>query len=127
MLLVDPDIELAFSLERAVANFNLRLIHATDSATASMWLDRETYDLIIVEADLPDMSGYTFGMRARSLQDHAQTPVYFLTSTMDADARPRALLCGGKEIFGKPLLTSEVIVKALMQIMRNEIETEKPA
>lgn len=127
VLLVDPDIELAFSLERAIANFNLRLIQATDSATASMWLDRETYDLILVESDLPDMSGYTFAMRARALPTHAQTPVYFLTSALDADARPRALLSGGKEIFGKPLLTSELIVKALMQIMRTEIDAEKTA
>lgn len=127
VLLVDPDIELAFSLERSIANFNLRLIQATDSATASMWLDRETYDLIIVEADLPDMSGYTFTMRTRALPTHAKTPVYLLTSTLDADARPRAQLAGGKEIFGKPILTSEIIVKALMQIMRDEIDVAKPA
>lgn len=125
VLLVDPDIELAFSLERAVANFNLRLIQATDSATASMWLDRERYDLIISEADLPDMSGFKFAMRTRALSSHANTPIYFLTSALEADARPRALLSGGKEIFGKPLLTSEIIVKALIQIMRDEIVAAK--
>jgi DNA-binding response OmpR family regulator len=127
LLLVDPDIELAFSLERTVANFNLRLIHATDSATATMWLDRETYDLIVVEADLPDLSGYTFAMRTRALPAHAKTPVYFLTSTLNGDSRPRVLLAGGKEIFGKPILSSEIIVKALMQIMRDEIDAAKPA
>jgi CheY-like chemotaxis protein len=127
VLLVDPDIELAFSLERAIANFNLRLVQATDSATASMWLERESYDLIVVEAELPDMSGYTFAKRARATSAHEKTPVYFLTSSINADSRPRALLAGGKEIFGKPLLTSEIIVKALMQIMRDEINSANAA
>jgi DNA-binding response OmpR family regulator len=73
------------------------------------------------------MSGYTFAKRARATSTHEKTPVYFLTSSISADSRPRALLAGGKEVFGKPLLTSEIIVKALMQIMRDEINSANAA
>lgn len=127
VLLVDPDIELAFTLERAFANFNLRLTQSTDSATASMQLDLETFDLMVIEADLPDMSGFNFCLQTRSLPAHAKTPAIFITSKFDVDSRPHAVLCGGKEILGKPLLASEVIVKAMMQIMRDEIEAAHPA
>jgi len=123
VLLIDPDIEFAFTLERAFANFNLRLIQATDSATASMLLERDTFDLMLVESELPDGSGFNFSLRTRSLPAHTKTPIMFVTSRIDADSRPHAVLCGGMDVMGKPLLPSEVIVKVLMQIMRDEIES----
>jgi DNA-binding response OmpR family regulator len=121
VMLVDPDIEFAFSLERAMANFNMRLIQATDAATASMLLENQAFELIMMEANLPDASGFNFCLRTRSQAAHSKTPVFFLSENLDIDSRPHAVLCGGKEIIAKPLLASEVIVKALMQIMRDEI------
>jgi CheY-like chemotaxis protein len=122
VLLIDPDIEFAFILERAFSNFNLRLIQATDSATASMLLERETFDLMLVESELPDFSGFNFSLGTRSLPAHAQTPILLVTSQIDADSRAHAILCGGMDIMGKPLLPSEIVVKVLMQIMHDEIE-----
>jgi DNA-binding response OmpR family regulator len=126
VMLIDPDIEFSFSMEREFANFNLRLIQATDTATASLILEREPFDLLLVEADLPDLSGFTFCVRTRANQSFAKTPIMFLTSNLTADTRPRAVLSGGKEVFGKPLLASEVITKVLMQVMRDEIDAAKP-
>ncbi len=127
VLLIDPDIEFAFTLERAFANFNLRLIQATDSATASLLLERDTFDLMLVESDLPDVSGFNFSLGTRSLPAHGKTPIMFVTSKLDVDSRAHAVLCGGQEIIGKPLLASEVIVKVLMQIMHDQIDAAKPA
>jgi CheY-like chemotaxis protein len=127
VLLIDPDIEFAFSMERAFANVNLRLVQATDSGTASLMLDRESYDLILIETDLPDASGYNLSLQTRGTTAHSKTPIMFFGANVDADSRPRAILCGGKEIFGKPLLVSEVVVKALMQVMRDEVEASKRA
>ena len=125
VLLVDPDIEFSFNLERAFANYNLRLSQSTDAGTASMLLDRDTFDLMLIDTDLPDASGFNFCIQTRSLTAHAKMPVMFLTPKLDGESRPHAVLCGAKEILGKPLLPSEVIVKALMQIMRDEIDAAK--
>lgn len=127
VMLIDPDIEFSFSMERAFASFNLRLIQATDTGMASMILDRENFDLMLIEADLPEMSGYTFWLRTRTTAAQMKVPVMFLTSNITPDTRSRAVLSGGKEVFGKPLLPSEVIVKVLMQVMRDEVDTAKPS
>jgi CheY-like chemotaxis protein len=127
VLLIDPDIEFAFSMERAFANVNLRLVQATDSGTGQLMLDREAYDLILLETDLPDASGYNFSLQIRGTTLHSKTPIMFFGANVDADSRPRAVLCGGKEIFAKPLLVSEVVVKALMQVMRDEVEASQPS
>lgn len=127
VLLIDPDIELAFTLERAFANFNLRLIQATDSITASMLLERDTFELLLMDSELPDTSGFNFAVTTRSIAANAKTPIMFVTSKLDTDSRPHAVLCGGQDIIGKPLLPSEIIVKVLMQIMRDEIDAAHPA
>ena len=81
---------------------------------------------MVVETDLPDMSGYNFCLNTRSMPAHGKTPMMFITSKLDGDSRPHAVLCGAKDIMGKPLLPSELIVKAMMNIMRDEIEAAHP-
>jgi CheY-like chemotaxis protein len=127
VLVVDPDIEFVSSLERALANVNLRLVHAVDSMSAAILLERNSYQLMLVETDLPEMPGFNFCLRARAMSAHTKLPVMFLTNNLTTDSRARVLLCGGKEVFGKPVLASELIVKMLMQIMHDEIDAAKPA
>ena len=126
ILVVDDDIDLANALVAELQKANFKTVGATNSPAALKLLESNRYDLILLEANLPEISGYKFCAQLRAMSAHEKTPIIFVAATTDFDSHARCELSGGNDTIAKPFLFIELTVKALIQIMRGQILAAKP-
>ncbi len=105
--------------------------------TALEMASRQTYDLIVLDVQMPGMDGFELCAKIHETEANRTTPVMFVTSLRDFDARANSILCGGRDLIAKPFLTFELTVKALSLVVserlrgrgclsENSVEAPKP-
>ncbi len=82
---------------------------------------RRAYDLILLDVQMPGMDGFELCSRIHETGPNRTTPVVFVTSLRDFDARANSILCGGRDLIAKPFLTFELTVKALTLVARERL------
>lgn len=112
-LVVDDDLisrqALALALNKALSQPDL----AVDGESALVQVNEQAYDVIFLDVQMPGMDGYELCLKIRDTALNGLTPVVFVSSQYDFDARARSTLSGGNDLLGKPFLTFEITVKAL--------------
>lgn len=111
------------SLEKA----HIRSVAVEDAETALRLAGENRFDLVILDVDLPGMDGFTLCTRLRRLPAYAKTPVVFVTSLNDFQARTSSTMSGGTDFIAKPFLFSELAVKGLLFALRHQIEQRMAA
>lgn len=111
-------------LSRRLANLGLEragLAHISlDASTEAVeLLQRQRFDLVLLDMHMPDLDGCALCRQMRKMPLHATTPVVFVTGQNDLDARAKASLSGGTDFIGKPFHGGELAVKALGHILRS--------
>jgi DNA-binding response OmpR family regulator len=79
------------------------------------------FDLIFLDVNLPQGSGFDLCTQVRQLEDHRRTPVVFLTGMNNFKSRAQGSLSGGNDFIGKPFNLLELGVKALMWIFKGQL------
>ena len=74
---------------------------------------------------MPGMDGFAACVKIRESSLNEQTPIIFVTSRNDEDARRQAEMVGGNGFIPKPVVPSEIILAALTFTIRARLE--KPA
>ena len=82
---------------------------------------RHTYDLIVLDVQMPGMDGFELCSKIHETTRNRETPVIFVTSSRDFDTRANSILCGGRDLIAKPFLTFELTVKALTLVARERL------
>ncbi len=112
-LVVDDDLisrqALALSLKKSFSEPDV----AVDGAGALIHAGRQAYDVIFLDVQMPGMDGFELCQKIHTLDLNRATPVVFVTSDSDFDARATSTLVGGNDLMGKPFLIFEITVKAL--------------
>ncbi len=81
-----------------------------ETADEAMELARHyDYDLILVEASLPDMDGIEFVRRMRVAR--IATPVLMLSQSLRPEARVRAFAAGADDVMQKPFDRAELVAR----------------
>jgi putative two-component system response regulator len=102
VLLVDDDAAVLETLNHA-----LRLHYRTRIATTgtqALALAATAPDLILLDVELPDMSGYEVCRKLKAVPGMATTPVIFLSSHREVDDITRGLELGAVDYVTKPVL-----------------------
>ena len=125
VLVVDDEI-----LSRRAVTFGLDKAHLKSTALdhprrALSILENETFELIILDVDMPEMDGFELCAQIRKLPRHKTTPVVFITSLTDFQSRTKSILSGGNDFIGKPFMFLELAVKALTFILRGRMLTTR--
>jgi DNA-binding response OmpR family regulator len=97
-----------------------------DPVVAAKLLEEKHFDLIILDVDMPVMSGFDLCSKARSLPINQNTPVLFVTNLSDFDSRARSSLSGGSDLIAKPFMFIELTVKALTYVLKGRLSQAKP-
>jgi DNA-binding response OmpR family regulator len=126
ILIVDDD-EIArraigFSLEKA----ELKSIAIGDATTALKMVEENQFDLIFLDIDLPDMSGFDICTRLRMMNTYKTVPIVFITSHNSTPTHARGVVSGGNDFITKPFLYMELAVKSLMLIMKSQLSSAEP-
>jgi CheY-like chemotaxis protein len=83
------------------------------------------FDLVFLDVNMPEMTGFELCAELRKLPQHKRTPVLFVTALADFDSRANSTLAGGNDFIAKPFLFIELTVKALMHVLRGKLQPKK--
>ncbi len=115
ILVVDDDIALAGTLKQWIESDHhiVELVH--DGADAWEYIQSRSYDLIILDWDLPNMAGVDVCRSYRAM--HGSTPVVMLTGKTEVSNRVEALDVGADDYVMKPFAMPELLsrIRALLR------------
>jgi DNA-binding response OmpR family regulator len=107
----------SFALKKALNKPDL----AENGEAAMALVSHIRYDAIFLDVQMPGMNGFETCTQIRATELNCATPVVFVTSQSDFDARAKSTLSGGMDLIGKPFLTFEITVKALTLAFRGRL------
>jgi two-component system, cell cycle response regulator DivK len=90
-------------VEMLLGPLQVSLRMATDGPSGIQAAQEETFDLILLDIQLPGMDGYAVAKALRAISRLAATPIVAVTSYAMAGDREKALLEGFTEYLEKPL------------------------
>ena len=96
---------------------------AVDEPEMALKLCRENrFELIFSDVEMPGKTGFEMCAELRALPLHRATPFVFVTGLSGFESRARSALSGGNDLIAKPFLLSELAVKALTYLIKNEFK-----
>ncbi len=102
ILIVDDDPIVIRVLASALAHYST-LMFATSGRDALAMISQHDFDVILLDATLPDQSGYDVCKKISSQVEHDGVQVIFVTGRTEIDAETRALSYGAVDFIRKPV------------------------
>jgi len=112
VMLVDDDDVTQLLVAGALERTPYDLVPAQDATAAVSCLRRKPSDLILMDVNLPDISGITLTQRLKLVPDFAGIPVVMLTSESRRETIEDSLKAGAADFIVKPF-TKEALIKKL--------------
>src|SRR5204862_3464805 len=125
ILVVDDEAISRRALAHALERAKLKCETIDDPKAAIEKLDKNKYDLIFLDVDMPGMNGFELCTKLRSMSPYKETPVIFVTSLNDFESRTNSTMSGGNDFIAKPFLFMELAVKSLMHLIRARLKPAK--
>ena len=82
-------------------------------------LQTNQYDLVFLDINMPDMTGFELCAKLRQIPHCKSTPVIFITGHNNFDNRKQSVLSGGHDFITKPVSPSELALKATLHLLKN--------
>lgn len=119
LLLIEDDQNIILSLSLALSNVGFKIDSATDGLEGLKMARRKNYELILLDCNLPTISGFEIVRRLRA--EKIFTPIIILTVLEDLDNKLEIFNLGGDDYLTKPFAFAELLarIKALLRRPRN--------
>lgn len=123
ILLVEDDATLAMGIEYSLKNEGYRVDMANNITLAKQLIDRESYDLMLLDITLPDGSGYDL---CKYVRRTLETPIIFLTALDEEVNIVMGLDLGGDDYITKPFRIRELLsrIKAVLRRYSEKVEKD---
>lgn len=121
VLVVDDETDARNLVGVAMEMVHLKITCAAEAGMAMTVLEDNLFDLIFLDINLPEVSGFDICAQVRQLEEHKKTPIVFLTGMSTFQNRAKSTLSGGNDFIGKPFNVLELGVKALMWVFKNRL------
>ena len=115
ILLVEDDINLSLGVEYALTNEGYNVLTAKKLAEAREILSKENIELIILDIQLPDGSGYEL---CKEIREKSDVPIIYLTALDDEVNVVMGLDMGGDDYITKPFRVKELLSRVRAVIRR---------
>jgi CheY-like chemotaxis protein/pSer/pThr/pTyr-binding forkhead associated (FHA) protein len=120
VLLIDDDKDLLETVGAALRSADVRATPCADPKQAMDLLQKESFDVILLDVSLPGQSGIDLCAKIRDLPQHRKTPVVFITGNDSVENRAQSTLNGGDDFISKPFNTLELVTKAATWVARSQ-------
>jgi DNA-binding response OmpR family regulator len=125
VLVVDDEAISRRAITYALDKAKLKSMSVEDPLKALDLLTQKKFDLVFLDVDMPNMTGFELCSRLRTLPSYAKTPVVFVTGLNDLESRANSTMSGGNDFIAKPFLFIELTVKALIHVLRSRLAQAK--
>ncbi|MDH5673976.1 MAG: response regulator [Myxococcales bacterium] len=88
-------------------------------------LPRQTFDLVVLDVNMPNINGLELIPFIRSSERHAQTPLLMISTEASERDRERALSLGANRYLSKPF-SSEQLVDMIRQLRADAADAGGP-
>jgi DNA-binding response OmpR family regulator len=125
ILVVDDEAISRRAITYALEKAKLKSVSVEDPLVAYQMTTENKFDLIFLDVDMPNMTGFELCSRLRTHPKNKTTPVVFVTSLNDFESRANSTMSGGNDFIAKPFLFIELAVKALLHVLKAKIAAQK--
>jgi DNA-binding response OmpR family regulator len=124
ILVVDDDLELLGLITYALRQAGYWTVDAADGVTAVTVFEREEPDLVILDVNLPRLSGLEV---CRKIRAASQVPVMMLTVRSGEEDQVEALDLGADDYLTKPFSPRTLLARVRALLRRSTAGGERPA
>lgn len=96
------------------------LYTADNVNTAFELIDKNLFDLILLDVLMPEMDGFEVCQRIKSREEYKDTPIIFLTGLTDPNSIVKSFECGAADFISKPINSMELLAK-----VKNHVDLKK--
>ena len=111
VLVVDDDASILATISGFLTRAGFRTIGAGDSVGALQGIREQRPDLILLDVNLPDGSGFDICRTLNSEGAVFSTPILFISADEDTSTKVRGFEVGGLDYITKPIVGAEVIAR----------------
>ncbi|MCF1715428.1 response regulator transcription factor [Flavihumibacter sp. RY-1] len=116
ILLVEDEKKIAETLKKGLEEQQYEVEIASDGDTGRLFFDNKTYDLVILDVNLPGMNGYELLQHIRGVNQ--QVPVLMLTALSSTEDKIEGFDSGADDYLVKPFDFAELVVRIRALIKR---------
>jgi DNA-binding response OmpR family regulator len=117
ILLVEDDPLISKSLKMSLGYKEYQVFVAGDLATAKKLFSEHTFDLLILDVNLPDGMSFPFCKSVR--EKDSQLPIIMLTARTDEESAVQGMTSGADDYVRKPFGINELLVRMQKLLERN--------
>ena len=121
ILLIDDDTKLADLLGQYFAQFDFELANATLPSQGFSMLEKDTYDLVILDIMLPEMDGFEV---CKAIRKNSNIPIIMLTARGEVMDRIVGLELGADDYLPKPFEPRELVARIHGVLKRAQMTAE---
>lgn len=114
--MIEPDAPHRAAICGALERAQLRVLQVDTPELALGLAANNRFDLLIIEVEVPSLDGFDLCARLRATPFNAQTPIVFLVSRDDLEARTVYTQAGATDFISRPILPIELAVKVLVHL-----------
>jgi DNA-binding response OmpR family regulator len=102
----------------ALQRANMGADSTLDANAALEMLQQTSYDLVLLDINMPGLTGFELCEKLRALPHHEKTPVIFVTAYNNFENRKQSVLSGGGDLIAKPVSPLELALKVTIHLLK---------
>jgi DNA-binding response OmpR family regulator len=102
----------------ALQRANMGADSVQDANAALELLKQHNYDLVLLDINMPGLTGFELCEKLRALPQHEKTPVIFVTAFNNFENRKQSVLSGGGDLIAKPVSPLELALKVTIHLLK---------
>jgi DNA-binding response OmpR family regulator len=122
VLAVDDDTVCNHVIGSTLKRANLDISSVEDPLEGLRLLEANHYDLVLLDIDMPKMTGFEVCEKLRRLPHYKTTPVIFVTAHSNFENRTKGVLSGGNYFIAKPIDPSELALKVTIHLFKAQVQ-----
>lgn len=118
ILIIEDDIDIQNLLNDLLINNGYKISSAYSGTEALLILEKETFDLILLDLMLPGLNGEEI------IEKMKNTPIIVMSAKLSPDDKVECLLKGANDYITKPFNTKELLARIEVQLRNNKISNQ---
>lgn len=118
ILIVEDDVSIHNALEELLQEANYKTYNAYSGTEAMLLLEKEKYDLILLDLMLPAING------EKIIEKVNDTPIIVLSAKISSEDKVNCLMAGANDYITKPFDNKELLARIEVQLRPNTKTTK---